>query len=142
MNKGCCVCDSICYETEVIPFDYLYSYCSICRGLTGGAMGAYGTVLKTDINWVRGEQLLSVYQQNKDSKRMFCSCCGSFMLSTHELAPEKLYLSLGCLETDYGLTIEYQQLVASKPAWAKLDLSVARYDAWPHWIHKRITKKP
>lgn len=141
MNKGSCVCDAICYEIEVTPFDCVYCYCSICRGLTGGAMGAYGTVLKTDINWLRGKEQLSVYQQTSNTKRMFCSYCGSFMLSTHELAPDKIYLSLGCLEKDAGLAIEYQQFVASKPQWLKIDLSVPQYDGWPDWILTRITKK-
>jgi hypothetical protein len=141
MNKGSSVCDAICYQIEVIPLDCAYCYCSICRRLTGGAMGAYGTVLKTDINWLRGEKLLSVYQQNDNSKRMYCSCCGAFMLSNHELAPDKIYLSLGCLTTDQGISIEYQQFVASIPGWVEIDPSVVQHDTWPDWIHTRITKK-
>ena len=103
-------------------------------------MGAYGAVRRDQFEWASGEALLKTYAQNKQSKRLFCSNCGSCVLSYHDLAPDFYYLSLGCLDSDQSIKIKYQQFTASKVDWVKLDASVEQYDRYPKWIVEKHMK--
>jgi len=103
-------------------------------------MGAYGSVPKADFRWIAGEEHISVYQQTEHTKRLFCSTCGSFLASTHELAPSQIYISLGCLAASEHLEVEYQQFVGSKANWVHLNQDITQYATWPDWIHKRLEK--
>lgn len=135
---GRCLCNAVGYEITAAPFDCCYCHCSICRRLTGADKGCYGTIRKEDFSWVSGEGLLIVYAQNDRIKRMSCSICGCYLVSTHSLAPGNYYLSLGCLQSDKTIKIDYQQFVASKAPWTHLDPAIKQYQAWPDWIHERI----
>ena len=140
MNSGSCLCKSVTYRISAVPSDCSYCYCSVCRKLSGGAMGAYGAVRRDQFEWASGEALLKTYAQNKQSKRLFCSNCGSCVLSYHDLAPDFYYLSLGCLDSDQSIEIKYQQFTASKVDWVKLDASVEQYDRYPKWIVEKHMK--
>lgn len=141
LNKGSCQCNAIRYEFHGAPFNCCYCYCSICRKLTGSAMGSYGTVEKERFRWVEGEGLLGVYEQNKSLKRMFCSQCGSFIAGTHKLDPANIFISLGCLESDEQVEIEYQQFVNSKANWVQLDETIQMHKEWPAWVYEKVGKK-
>lgn len=99
--------------------------------LTGSGMGAHGTVQRENFNWVAGEDLIKCYAQNESCDRFFCSVCGYYILSTHKLDPANYFLSLGCLELSQDIEIEYQQFVASKADWAKLDPYIPKHNSWP-----------
>jgi len=140
MNRGSCLCESVTYRISTAPSDCCYCYCSVCRKLSGGAMGAYGTVRRDQFEWTSGEGLLKTYAQTEQSNGLFCSNCGSYVLSCHDLAPDYLYLSLGCLDSDQGIEIKYQQFTASKADWVKLDAAVEQYERFPKWIVKKYMK--
>ena len=84
--------------------------------------------------------MLRSYQQNKSLARKFCSVCGSYVASLHDLDPSNIFLSLGCLELDDNIGIEYQQFVDSKANWLSLDLNVEQHANWPEWVLKKIEK--
>ena len=103
-------------------------------------MGVYGTVAQASFEWLRGEGLVSVYQQTDSTNRMFCSQCGSNLISTHTLTPSQVYVSLGSLDDTAGIKIKYQQFTASKAAWTKLDSQILSFVEWPDWVAKHINK--
>ena len=104
-------------------------------------MGSYGTIPKEYFRWVEGEELLTIYQQNKSLKRLFCSVCGSFIAGTHDLDPANIFLSLGCLDSEIDLEIQYQQFIDSKASWVSLDKSIKLHDQWPDWVYETFGNK-
>lgn len=136
--KGSCLCGSVRYQICETPTDCCVCHCSVCRRLTGSAMGVYGSIAKTDFKWIAGESTIKSYQQTKHNQRLFCPNCGSCVISLHSLAPSRMYLSLGCLEDSSNLRIDYQQFVDSKAQWSSIDQSITQYSAWPDWIHQKI----
>ncbi|OUS24782.1 hypothetical protein A9Q99_23600 [Gammaproteobacteria bacterium 45_16_T64] len=137
MHKGYCQCCSIQYRIINDPFDCCYCHCSICRRLTGSAMGAYGSVPKHEFSWIQGEELLTRYQQNTTTTRLFCSSCGSFLLTTHSADKQNVFITLGCLDSEMESGPEYHQFMGSKASWENNHDAIAQHDAWPEW---RITQ--
>ena len=131
MNKGSCNCGSLTYEIAGKITDCSYCHCSICRKLTGSALAAYGTVRKSDFSWISGENNILIYRPTTDTIRMFCTCCGSFILSEHIDEPENVFVSLGSLDSWERFEMEYHQFYKSKVGWCKLKDNLKKYDRWP-----------
>ncbi len=141
MTSGSCLCGALSYRIVNAPTDCNNCYCSICRKLTGSVAGAYGAVLRADFTWLDGEELIKTFSHNASSHRVFCSNCGSCVLSHHDLAPDYFYLSLGCLDSDAGIKIEYQQFTGSKAQWAKLDPTLDQCENYPSWVFEKFSKR-
>jgi len=137
-NTGSCQCRAIQYKISEKPFDCCFCHCSICRRLTGSAAGSYGTLSSYNFHWLKGESLLSSYKQNERLIRQFCSQCGSPIVSHHSLAPDQCFISLGSLDSDHGVSIEYQQFVASKANWSSVNEGIRQHQEWPQWVYDKV----
>lgn len=138
MKTGSCQCKAVTYEIASDPCDCNYCCCSICRRLTGSAMGAYGVVKKNEFTWKKSDEL-KCYQQNENLQRYFCASCGSFILSIHSLDKVHHYLSLGSLDSHDNIEIKYQQFSKSKVPWFHSDEEIDSYDESPDWLRERAT---
>src|SRR5262249_6449655 len=76
MIKGSCACGGITFEVEKV-LALTTCHCSICRKLSGSAVGAYRHVAKKDFRLVSGEELMTNYESTPGSTRKFCKVCGS-----------------------------------------------------------------
>jgi len=132
MRTGSCQCQSVRYELTDNLFQHCYCCCSICRRLTGSAMGAYGAIARKHFRWLTGEDDTRAYQQNEHLQRVFCSNCGSFLLSVHALDTVNCYVSLGCLDSGENINIEYYQYAGSKAAWLDLNCKIECHEEWPN----------
>jgi len=139
MLTGMCACTQTSFQLNKSPTECCYCCCSICRRLTGSAMGAYGKIAKEDFTWLKGAEYLSSFMQNENPERVFCSRCGSTMSSIHALNKEDVYISLGCLGAPEKLEIEYQQFVQSKAEWFTPSSELESYESWPPWIQEAIS---
>ena len=101
-------------------------------------MGAYGTVELADLTWTNGEDRINRHDQSDQINRWFCQDCGCYLASFHVLTPSRIYLSLGCLEVDEPLKIEYQQFVDSRASWVEPDDKIKAYKEWPDWVYEKL----
>jgi len=134
LNTGSCQCRQVEFKINSKPKSACYCYCSICRRLTGSEKGAYASVEKDAFTWLKGEEKLVRFNQNENLVRAFCSGCGSFLVSVHRLVPNLIFISLGAMDSELELEIEYQQFVASKANWSNVDPNIKQYDEWPPWF--------
>ena len=138
MITGTCACTQASFQLNKTPTECCYCCCSICRRLTGSAMGAYGKIAKVDFTWLTGVESLNSFMQNENLRRVFYSKCGTTLSSIHALNKNDIYISLGCLDSSEHLKIEYQQFVNSKAEWFIPNSELASYESWPPWIQKVI----
>ena len=72
---------------------------------------------------------------------MFCSKCGSFLAGTHDLDPENIFISLGSLDSNADIEIQYQQFISSRAEWVNLDKNIKLHEEWPEWVYEKIGGK-
>ena len=128
---GHCLCASIEFETDGALTDFSLCHCSICRKVTGSAFAAYASVVIEDLNRRRGEELLKKFSLNEQFSKYFCSRCGSTLMTFHSQVPGYYHLSLGNLDDDANIAIEYHQFVDSKASWHSIDDGLSQYSGWP-----------
>ena len=130
MIKGSCLCGQVSFEVHGDLADASLCHCSICRKATGSGFGAYGEIPEQDLVWARGEALLREYRVSDLLTKFFCEHCGSTLATRHQSWPGYYYLSLGCLDGNPQIELEYQQFVDSKASWITIDDKLKQYADW------------
>lgn len=131
MHNGSCLCGAIHYQFLNEPFDCSYCGCSICRKLTGSNNGAYGSVVRSEFTWTKGQSVLAQFSPTEFTIRYFCSACGSFLLTEHSAEPDNVFVSLGSLDTEIVAKPTYLQFTEEAPKWALNDRELLTYKGWP-----------
>ena len=131
MLKGSCLCGSIRYEIDG-PLDEVRNcHCSMCRKAHSAAFRSRASVKSRDFRWTAGESLVTWYQSSPGTRRGFCSCCGSPLLSRFDDSPEVCGLPLGCLDTDPGVRPAMHIFTGSKAPWFEIADSLPRFEEGP-----------
>ena len=131
MIKGSCLCGQVKYQVEAGLSDASLCHCSLCRRASGAAFGAYASVPGSAFGWSQGESLLRQYPVSDLLQKWFCSECGSTLLSRHQNWPEEVYLSLGNIDGDVEVHLEYHQFVDSKACWDHIHDDLPQFPAFP-----------
>lgn len=131
MITGACLCGQVSFEVHGGFSEASLCHCSICRRATGSGFGAYGEVKEDHLVWPQGKALLGEYRVSDLLRKFFCKNCGSTIATHHQSWPEYYYLSLGCLDGNPDVEIEYHQFVDSKASWVKIGDELAQYAEWP-----------
>lgn len=127
--QGGCLCGAIRYEVAGPLSDVSNCHCSMCRRFHGAAYSTYAKVNAPDFNWIKGRELLSVYETTPGIGWAFCRRCGS---SLGIPSGDKLgSITLGTLDVDPGVRPAYHMFVGSKAPWHDITDALPRHDAWP-----------
>lgn len=124
---GRCLCGKIRYQITGPLEGVLNCHCSMCRKAHGAAFRTRAAVRKADFNWLAGENLMTRFESSPGEYRLFCSVCGSNMVSTFDENPLWLGFPLGTLDDDPGVKPQCHVFVGSKAPWHEIA------DDLPQW---------
>ena len=128
-RTGECFCGAVRYRVEGAIKDARSCHCSRCRKAFGGAASAYAEVDHDLFEWTAGEELLSAYEWEEGSGKLFCSRCGSFLAA--RLKHRIHGIAIATLNDDEGIAPPVHYYVASKAAWDVIPEGVEAYDEMP-----------
>ena len=131
-STGSCLCGKVKFQITGDITDASLCHCSICRKATGSAFGAYGGVESDQFRWVHGSENLKEFSVSEALRKYFCKNCGSTIATTHQSWPEFVYISLGCLDGNTPVKLEYHQFVDSRASWYTLCDNIRQYREWPN----------
>jgi hypothetical protein len=99
MYKGSCLCGAIAYEItgEIGPI--IYCHCTRCRKANGSAFATNAPVAAADFHITRGDESLRSFSTPSGVHRVFCSLCGSPIISKRDAAPDVVRVRIGTLDT-------------------------------------------
>jgi hypothetical protein len=98
MLNGSCLCGAVAYEVDAPLGPIVHCHCHTCRKAHGSAFSSVASVPRDRFRWIRGQELLSVFESSPGKFRRFCSRCGSQIVA-ERTASENVLLRLGCLDT-------------------------------------------
>ena len=117
--RGGCFCASVRYELEGSLQNARACHCSRCRKAFSGASSAYAELSpSSSLEWLSGEDLLTVFETGEGWGMAFCSKCGSTICGLHD--GQVHGLTLGCIDGDPGVEIAMHIFVDSKAAWDQI----------------------
>lgn len=129
--RGGCFCNSVRYEITGVLQSARACHCSRCRKAFSGASSAYAELSPTSsLQWLSGENLLTIHATGPRWGLAFCSTCGSTICGLHD--GQVHGLTLGCIDGDPGVEIERHIFVGSKAPWDHIGGTAKQYDEHVH----------
>jgi hypothetical protein len=130
MHSGSCLCGAVRYEIRGDIGPGFYCHCSRCRKAGGSAFASNAVVAAEDFVVAEGEAALKTYTGGSGLHRVFCSHCGSPIISRREGVPQ-VRVRLGTLDTSLTLGPQAHIYVDSKADWWEIADDLARYPNAP-----------
>lgn len=131
MYQGNCLCGGIRFEIAGPITDIVCCHCSECRRAQGSAFATNGVVAESDFRILAGRDLLRAYEPTPGYAKLFCSHCGSPIISTNAARPGVVRVRLGTIESDIAERPMAHIFVGSKANWEDIHGPLPQYDAFP-----------
>ncbi|CCV03329.1 conserved hypothetical protein [Mesorhizobium metallidurans STM 2683] len=119
MHKGSCLCGTVKYEVRGKLGAAIYCHCSRCRKATATAFATNAAVAASDFV-IEGESALKTFDSSPGVHRIFCSNCGSPVISSRDAMPDVVRLRLGTLDTPLLAPPTAHYFVTSKAVWYEI----------------------
>ncbi len=118
--KGSCLCGEIRYEIDGDIIGINYCHCVQCRKASGSAFATNAAVKTPDFHIAHGLDRLASIESSLGKKRYFCYGCGSPIYSQYDNAMDTVYVRIGTIDDDSGLSPDVHIHVASKAPWYEI----------------------
>ena len=127
--RGGCFCGRITYEVREPLHSARSCHCSRCRKAFSGAGSAYAEVVPGSFSWTQGEDQLQRYDSEEGFGLAFCRTCGTTLCGTFQ--GEVHGVTLGSVEGDPGVEIDFHLFVDSKAPWDHIGGDAPQYAELP-----------
>ena len=127
MYQGSCLCGEIRYKITGDIKNIVCCHCSECRKAQGSAFATNGVVAETDFKILSGEPLLTRYEPSPGYAKLFCSRCGSPIISKSEQKTGVVRVRIGTIESDIAERPMAHIFVGSKANWEETGASLPQF---------------
>jgi len=132
MIRGSCLCGGFRFEIARVSGPFELCHCSRCRKASGSAFVPWLGVLREDLRFLQGEELIRRYEAPLRAKpppyrASFCARCGSPVPDPGVEGP-LIEVHAGVLDDDPGLRPERHILVEAKASWFAISDALPRFD--------------
>ena len=103
----------------------------MCRKAHGAAFRTRAAVRSSDFTWLTGEELTTSYESSKGEFRIFCSVCGSNLITEFERDKNWIGFPLGTLDDDPKVKAECHVMVGSKAPWHDITDNLKQWLEFP-----------
>jgi hypothetical protein len=131
---GRCLCGSVTYSADAEPVVQAACHCADCQRQTGNPFSVVVGVPRAAFN-VEGSTLASFATIGEDhggeTRRSFCSACGSPVFSIAAVAPELAFIKAGSLDDASWLEPAVEVWTSSAHPWSPHFANAARMERGP-----------
>lgn len=131
MYHGSCLCNAVEFEYDDDLGPITYCHCSRCRKANGTAFAAMIAAKKSKFRFTKGIQHVKAYRTAEAVERLFCSECGSQILTQRDAMPDILRLRLGGIKEEITEKVSQHIFVGSKAKWDDILDSAPQYEERP-----------
>lgn len=125
--QGGCLCGTIRYQVNGLPFDADHCHCSQCRKSAGAVMMSWMDFCYEQVEWLQGQ--VTEFASSKDIRRGFCQHCGCSLTYRHLDYPQYVTLSIASLDLPQKVQPTYHIHTDEQVSWLNIDDNCPRYKA-------------
>jgi len=129
MIRGSCLCRVIQFEADTVS-QIVHCHCSMCRKAHGAAFASFAIVPANEFRFVKGQDLIQLYESSPGSHRAFCRVCGS---NAPGQSPDgkTVFIPAGLFDDDPTVRPALHMFVGSKAPWWDVTDTLPKFDEWP-----------
>ncbi len=117
---GGCNCGGVRFEIDAPLTGAGYCHCTRCQRRTGTGASVQAWPEPGSFRIVAGEELLAAWEPSDGWAKLFCSRCGSSVMSRNPADPDEVSVRLGVFDGDPGVRPQSRQFVAYAAPWEPL----------------------
>jgi hypothetical protein len=124
---GSCLCGAVCYRATPPTLFCAHCHCRYCRRAHGAAFVTWFGVPESAFELTAGDEDLRWFASSRQSRRGFCSVCGTTLFFASTLEPGEIHIALAT--TDGPIDQEPRAHVFSdrQVPWIRLGDELPRY---------------
>ena len=140
MINGSCLCGGVAFAIEGRLTPIQLCHARRCQKFTGSAFSPELATKKSNLRWIRGEELITIYEapllrEPPPFRRAFCRVCGSPLPASLE-GTHHVVLLAGILDDDPG-TRPFSHIFVSQDApWNGIEDTLPRFEERPPPEHR------
>ena len=125
---GRCLCGTVQFEVAEAATPIGMCHCSKCRRISGVASNAEFMVARDKLEWVSGQESVSLFALPDGWRTAFCSTCGSSVPKLHP-SGGAYWVQAGLIEEPSGLRVAGHIFVGSRASWDEIGGDAPRFEA-------------
>jgi len=138
-HTGRCLCDAVRYAVTGDLGPLIHCHCRFCRRAHGAPFVTVTPVPRQRFRWTAGESLVREHA-NAAGSRLFCSACGSRLLSVPRSAPGILSLVVASLDDPPSGPALMHINVESKAPWHEIRDDLPQHAGLPQAAGRALEK--
>lgn len=131
MHTGNCLCGHVRFEIQGELEPIQICHCSQCRKAQGSAFVTNIPVKESNFKIVSGKDDLKSFESSPGKQRVFCSNCGSPILSKTTKLPGVVRVRAGTLNGDLKTKPIYHIYFDSKANWFEINDDLPKHSEMP-----------
>jgi hypothetical protein len=139
--QGRCLCGQLRYEAGPPTLFFAHCHCHWCREAHGAAFVSWVGIASERFRVVAGEEFLKWYQSTEQSRRGFCSACGTTLFFSSTLCPGEMHVTRSSLRSSIDREPQLHCFYDQHVNWAVVGDSLPRYDTNAEGLAKYRTVK-
>ncbi len=124
---GRCLCGTVRFEAMPPTLFFAHCHCRWCREAHGAAYVSWVGIAADRFRIVSGEGDLRWYQSSPQSRRGFCSSCGTTLFFASILCPGEMHVTRTSLQADIDRGPQLHCFYDQHVAWAEPGDGLPRY---------------
>lgn len=129
-HHGSCLCGGVRYTIGSELSDFGYCHCRSCQKASGSAHAANAGVSREHLEIDDAKGLLREFESSPGKRRVFCSRCGSPILTYLEATPHLVRIRLGTLDSELDKTAKAHTWVSEKASWERIEGDLPQFAEW------------
>lgn len=141
--EGRCLCGQLRYAADPPTLFFAHCHCQWCREAHGAAFVSWVGLDERRFRLTAGEPLLRWYTSSPQSRRGFCSHCGTTLFFASTLCPGEIHVTRASLAGEIDREPQLHCFYDQHVAWAAVGDDLPRYDSSAEGLSKyRAVGKP
>ena len=126
--RGDCLCGTVKFEVTLPTKWCAHCHCTLCRRSHGAAFVTWFGVDTDQFKFIQGEKKLTWYHSSQESKRGFCTNCGSHMLFRSTKWPGETHMTLSNMADPIDRQPQAHVFFDTHVGWLEFNDDLPRYD--------------
>ena len=126
--RGECLCGTVKFEVTLPTKWCAHCHCTLCRRSHGAAFVTWFGVETDQFKFIQGEEKLTWYHSSQESKRGFCTNCGSHILFRSTKWPGETHLTLSNMIDPIDRQPQVHVFFDTHVGWLEFNDDLPRYD--------------
>lgn len=133
---GGCLCGGVRYAAPTPTLFCAHCHCRWCRAAHGAAFVTWFGVPESVLSLRSGGDLVRWYQSSVQSRRGFCSRCGTTLLYASSLSPGEMHVALATTDGPIDRRPQGHVFFDHRVDWIELGDALPRHDSASPMLRK------